>query len=87
MLVAVDACYESVRHFAALLVYEGIDSWLELQDCRAEGLTPFTGASASFPHIWSVLQHLINKRGAFLNGDWCFINAVLGLMSPSATHP
>ena len=22
-----------------------------------------------------------------LNGDWCFINAVLGLMSPSATHP
>jgi hypothetical protein len=24
---------------------------------------------------------------AFLNGDWCFINAVLGLMAPSATHP
>jgi hypothetical protein len=24
---------------------------------------------------------------AFLNGDWPFINAVLGLMSPSATHP
>jgi hypothetical protein len=24
---------------------------------------------------------------AFLNGDWLFINAVLGLMSPSATHP
>jgi len=26
------------QHFAALLVYEGGDSWLELQDCRAEGL-------------------------------------------------
>jgi hypothetical protein len=24
---------------------------------------------------------------AFLNGDWPFLNAVLGLMSPSATHP
>jgi hypothetical protein len=34
-----------------------------------------------------VLQHLIDTRSAFLNGDWCFINAVLGLMSPSATHP
>ena len=75
------------QHFAALLVYEGGDSWLELQDCCAEGLTPFVGDSAAFPHIWAVLQHLIGTRGAFLNGDWCFINAVLGLMSPSATHP
>jgi hypothetical protein len=62
-------------------------SWLELQDCRAEGLTPFVGDSAAFPHIWAVLQHLIDTRAAFLNGDWPFINAVLGLMSPSATHP
>jgi hypothetical protein len=78
---------KTTQHFAALLVYEGGDSWLELQDCRAEGLTPFTGDSAAFPHIWAVLQHLIDTRGAFLNGDWPFINAVLGLMSPSATHP
>jgi hypothetical protein len=76
-----------VQRFAALLVYEGGDSWLELQDCRAEGLTPFAGDSAAFPHIWAVLLHLIDTRGAFLNGDWPFINAVLGLMSPSATHP
>jgi hypothetical protein len=75
------------QHFAALLVYEGGDSWLELQDCRAAGLTPFVGESAAFPHIWAVLQHFIDTRSAFLNGDWCFINAVLGLMSPSATHP
>jgi hypothetical protein len=60
---------------------------MELQDCRAEGLTPFTGDSAAFPHIWAVLQHFIDTRGAFLNGDWCFLNAVLGLMAPSATHP
>jgi hypothetical protein len=78
---------QSIQHFAALLVYEGGDSWLELQDCRAEGLTPFTGDSAAFPHIWAVLQHFIDTRCAFLNGDWCFINAVLGLMAPAATHP
>ena len=78
---------KATQHFAPLLVYEGGDSWLELQDCRAEGLTPFTGDSAAFPHIFAVLQHLIDTRAAFLNGDWPFINAVLGLMSPSATHP
>jgi hypothetical protein len=76
-----------VQHFACLLVYEGGDSWLELQDCRAEELTPFSGDSAAFCHIWAVLQHLIDTRQAFLNGDWCFLNAVLGLMAPSATHP
>jgi hypothetical protein len=78
---------EHTQYFAALLVYEGGDSWLELQDCRADGLTPFIGDSAAFPHIWAVLQHLIDTRGAFLNGDWGFINAVLGLMAPAATHP
>jgi len=76
-----------VQKFACLLVYDGGDSWMELQDCRAQGLTRFTGASASFPHIWAVFQHLIDERGAFLNGDWKFINSVLGLKSPSATHP
>lgn len=50
------------QYFAALLVYEGGDSWLELQDCRAEGLTPFTGDSTAFPHIWAVLQHFIDTR-------------------------
>ena len=32
-----------VQSFVTLLVYKGGDSWLELQDCRAEGLTPFIG--------------------------------------------
>ena len=135
-MLGVTYSQQSIQHFAALLVYEGGDSWLELQDCRAEGLTAFTGDSAAFPHIWAVLQHLIDTRQvsetpamtyndaetmgtdmsalvrhyrrmltdlchsvpfvggllflwmqAFLNGDWPFINAVLGLMAPSATHP
>jgi hypothetical protein len=85
--IGVTYSVDGVQHFAALLVYEGGDSWLELQDCIAEGLTPFKGDSARLPHIWAVMQHLIDTRAAFLNGDWCFLNSVLGLMSPSATHP
>ena len=85
--IVVTYSHQSVQHFACLLVYEGGDSWLELQDCRAHGLTPFKGDSAAFPHIWAVLQHLVDSRSAFLNGDWCFLNAVLGLMAPAATHP
>jgi hypothetical protein len=85
--IGVTYSHQSTQHFAALLVYEGGDSWMELQDCRADGLTRFTGDSAVFPHIWAVLQHFIDSHTAFLNGDWCFINAVLGLMAPAATHP
>ena len=86
-VLGVTYSHQSTQHFACLLVYEGGDSWLELQDCRADGLTPFTGDSAAFPHIWAMLQHLIDTRGSFLNGDWCFLNAVLGLKAPAATHP
>ena len=77
------------QYFSALLVYEGRDSYEELQHLSGSQLrvTPFTGDSAAFPHIWAVLQRLIDTRAAFLNGDWPFINAVLGLMAPSSTHP
>ena len=60
---------KQAQHFAPLLVYEGGDSWLELQDCRAEGLTPFTGDSAAFPHIWAVLQHLIDHKSVSTNAS------------------
>ena len=76
-----------IQHFAPLLVHKGSDKYDDLDQLTADGLTPFTGDSAAFPHIFAVLQHFIDSRSAFLNGDWCFLNAVLGLMSPSATHP
>lgn len=50
-------------------------------------ITPFTGDSASFPHIYAVLQHFIDTRKAFLNGDWLFINAILGLKAAASHHP
>ena len=76
-----------LQHFAALIIYEGGDSWEQLHALTTPALTPFTGDSAAYPHIFAVLQHLINTMAALLNGDWPFINAVLGLMAPSATHP
>jgi hypothetical protein len=79
--------HQSTQHYAALLVYKGKDSWEELNKLTAPALTPFTGDSSSFPHIFAVLQHLIDTHAALLNGDWPFINALLGLMAPSATHP
>jgi len=68
-------------------VYRGKDDYTDLGTLTQPSLTPFAGDSAAFPHIFAVLQHFINTRSAFLNGDWPFINAILGLMSPSATHP
>ena len=75
------------QQFAAVLVYRGSDDYDDLHTLTQPALTPFTGDSAAFSHIFAVLQHLIDTRTAFLNGDWPFINAILGLMSPSATHP
>jgi len=78
---------EKTQQFAALLVYRGKDDYTDLDTLKEPSLTPFTGDSSLFPHIFAVLQHFIDARSAFLNGDWPFINAVLGLMSPSSTHP
>jgi hypothetical protein len=76
-----------IQHFAPLLVYKGDDDWEDMNTLTIPSLTPFTGDSAAFPHIFAILQHLIDTSKAFLNGDWPFINAILGLMAPSATHP
>jgi hypothetical protein len=59
----------------------------QLNKLTAHNVTAFTDDSSGFAHIFAVLQHLVDTCQAFLNGDWSFINGVLGLMSPSATHP
>jgi hypothetical protein len=77
----------NTQTFVCLLVYEGSDSWKELNKLKSLSEIRFSGGSASYPHIFAVLQHLIDTHSAYLNGDWSFINAVLGLKSPSATQP
>ena len=77
-----------VQTFAALLVYEGSDHAEQLHALKAANLTPFTGDSADCADIFIVLQRILDSsRRSFLNGDWPFINCLLGLKNASATHP
>ena len=75
------------QHFAALLVYDGGDQYEDLRALTEEGTTRFVGASAPFTTIFQVLQHMIDTRKAFLNGDWLFLNVILGLKNANAKHP
>jgi hypothetical protein len=81
------------EEFAALLVMDQKDNWDALFKLAHPGLTTFTGDSAAHATIWSVLQSLVlsqqvsHGRAVFLNGDWAFLNTVLGLSTSAATHP
>ena len=82
--------YQTAAHtlkFAAVLVYDGTDSWPELLRLSTASLTPFSGDSAGFASVWAFLQYLISAKGAYLHGDWVFLSAVLGLMGPASNYP
>jgi len=78
---------DNQQKFAALLVYRGSDKYDDLNSLQQQGLTPFQGDSQQYGTIFDVLQRIIDLMKAFLNGDWPFINTVLGLKNASATHP
>ena len=73
--------------FLSLVVYDGTDSWEELERLRRPSQTPFAGESTGWSNVWAFLQHLLNERAAFLHGDWLFLNVVLGLKGPGSLHP
>lgn len=50
------------QHFAPLLVYKGSDHWDDMNELTTPSLTPFTGDSTAFPHIFAVLQHFIDTK-------------------------
>lgn len=80
----------ATSHFLCLLVYEGSDKWPFLNALKTPGLTRFKGQSRHHATILDIFQHLINRKGklkAYLNGDWLFLNALLGIKSPSCTYP
>jgi hypothetical protein len=74
-------------HFAPLLIYDGGDDWEDLAKFLNPTVPPFVGDSAHFPTLWAFLAFLVKEKNAFLNGDWVFLNNVLGLMCASAKHP
>lgn len=85
--IGITCTVENIQQFAPLLVYDGKDDWEQLHRLEASGMTTFEGDSASFPHIFAFLQHLIDDYQAFLNGGWSFINTILGLKCASSSHP
>ena len=77
-----------VQYFISFLNYEGMDDVDCMHALAHEAITIFTGESAVYPHIFALLQHLLDSHpNSVLNGDWCFINVVRGIMGPCATHP
>jgi hypothetical protein len=80
------------QKFAAVFVYADTDHYDAIMKTTKPGLSPFTGDSVDCRHIFHVFQTLIEQRQTrqslvFLNGDWVFLNVVLGLMGPSANYP
>jgi hypothetical protein len=78
--------------FAALLVYSAPDHYESVSKLVQPALTAFKAHSQAFRNIFEVFQRLIDlrqlrSRPIFLNGDWVFINTVLGLMAPGANFP
>ena len=78
---------EKQQKFACIMVFHGSDKYDNLHSLQQPGLTPFTGDSSQFRDIFAVLQRIIDLMKAFLNGDWPFLNTVLGLKNHCATHP
>ena len=82
------------EQFAALLVMDAADDWESLSMLCHIGVTQYEGKSEDIPTIWGVFQSLLfthtippHNKKIFLNGDWKFINTVLGLKSPSSSFP
>jgi hypothetical protein len=78
---------QGVQCFTPFIVYDGKDNYEMLHQLTQPSLTPFIGDSASFPHIFAILQHLIDTKQALANGDWPFLSAILGLQGHSSAFP
>ena len=74
--------------FLPILVFNGSDHYSSLAYLNTPNLIRFDDESSEFQSIWDILQHLAwTHSRVYFNGDWLFINAVLGLQSASSNHP
>ena len=70
------------------------DNYASLSKLNDESLFQFTGETkkADVKNVWQVFQYCITYPPSrsvkiFLNGDWLFLNAVLGLLSAASSNP
>jgi len=75
-----------LTRFAPLIVYTGKDDWDGLSVITESNLFKFTGESSHCHSYMAIFQRLVDAYCAFLNGDWNFINAILGLSTVTATY-
>ncbi len=79
---------EGKKSFAILLIYDARDNYASMNALNDVPME-FTGKTEALnlTAIFDVIQFVIDYYGAFLNGDWLFINTVLGLQSAVAKYP
>jgi len=81
---------DNTLQFIPLYIINGKDDLNILQPLRGD-YNPFIGESSHLSDIWSLLQHFIDNSSSsqpcFINGDWKFLNTVLGLQAPTSTYP
>jgi hypothetical protein len=78
----------NISRFIALVISTLDDDWEGLAPLNGTDLLRFEGDSAAYSSIFDALQSLVDAQlPCFLNGDWMFLNAILGLMSPSSSNP
>lgn len=80
--------------FIPLIVTDSADDRAALEILNIDGITAFKGDSSGCSTIWQLFSawSIHSTFGSirapiYLNGDWKFINALLGFKSASATFP
>lgn len=82
-----------VNKFACLVAYTGKDDYDGMNQLMNSDIK-FKGESAKYEHIFEVFNNLskhcdgLYREKIYINGDWNFINGILGLKAPgSSIHP
>ena len=85
---------KEVEEFSPIVITNQKDNYASLNKLNDASLFQFTGETkkADVKNIWQVFQYFVTYPPSrfvkiFLNGDLLFVNAVLGLLSPSSSNP
>jgi hypothetical protein len=83
---------KGVEEFSAIVITNQEDNYESLNKLVSHSLFHFTGESTQFKNIWEFFQYLIDHpfnrhQKVLLNGDWPFLNSILGLQSPACLQP
>jgi hypothetical protein len=77
------------QEFHPIVIFNDTDNYESISRLSVPNSTPFSRSSSAHSSVFSLLQHLIDtsKKPIFLNGDWLFLNELLGLQCAASSHP